>query len=567
MIKGDLQCVLIGQNKPLYSELVSTLRGQEAHFRFKQVDNSKRAIINSLKRLRSASLVFISDDVPFSLESLSDLVWQYASDSIIVILTKKTQSLSLKTPYDNTQISKLHFDKDKKETILQLQFLLQTAFIKSDFRKCKTLLGISEKRCQWLVDSSREAIAFISRDLHLYANRTYLNLFHLDSVQELRSIAVRDFILEDEHRLFDGFQHSQLRNADLNHSLVLTMKKKNGATFRANTYLIPTVYKSKKCFQLWVRVMGNLETSDEVNLSDFPETKGAKVSQNQKKPIQEKPIQESKEPPNPFEVLLKDKTEGSAEDMNTKQKKTYTPVSLLKGIINREEAVIKTTSLKRLKKNELKFDKFDTHYLLSLKVPIAQKKGVDDILQDLSGARSQEVCSIFWDKVKLTRLLQILLKKRNVEPNLIVRLNGASVADEQFLAWLIPGLRRIGAKSSHITFLVPSQVNEKQAKSAIVFANKVRAYNCQIALEGFVVSKESVQLLKRIHPEMVSLSLPWTRQIQGNERKEIGLSSLIRQLETKDIKVIAPCGFSRDMKKLFVLSGASFCHESSTKYG
>jgi len=562
MIKGDLQCVLIGQNKPLYSELVSTLKGQEAHFRFKQVDNSKKAIINSLKRLRSASLVFISDDVPFSLESLSDLVWQYASDSIIVILTKKTQSLSLKTPYDNTQISKLHFDKDKKETILQLQFLLQTAFIKSDFRKCKTLLGISEKRCQWLVDSSREAIAFITRDLHLYANRTYLNLFHLDSIQDLRSVSVRDFILEDEHRLFDGFQNSQLRKADLNHSLVLTMKKKNGATFRANTYLIPTVYKSKKCFQFWVRVMGEVEALNQVDLSDFPETNIVPTTKKQ-----EDREEKRKEPPNPFEVLLKDNEEGNSKDMNTKQKKVYTPASLLKGIINRKEAVITTNSLKRLKKNELKFDKFDSHYLLSLKVPIAQRKGVDDILQDLSGARSQEVCSIFWDKVKLTRLLQILLKKRNVEPNLIVRLNGVSVADKQFMEWLIPGLRRLGDKSSHITFLVPSQVSERQAKSTMVFANKVRAFNCQIALEGFAVSKDSVGLLKRLHPEMVSLSLPWTRQIQGNESREIGLSSVIRQLESKDIKVIAPCGFSIDMKKLFVLSGASFCHESTSKYG
>ncbi len=557
MIKGDLQCVLIGQNKPLYSELVSALRGQEAHFRFKQVDNSKKAIINALKRLRSASLVFISDDVLFSLESLSDLVWQYASDSIIVILTKKTQSVSLKTPYDNTLISKLHFDKDKRETVLHLQLLIQTALIKSDFRKCKTLLGISEKRCQWLVDSSREAIAFITRDLHLYANRTYLKLFHLDSVQDLRSASVRDFILKDEHLLFDGFQNSQLRKADLNHSLILTMKKKNGATIRANTYLIPTVYKSKKCFQFWVRLMAEVEDSKQVNLNGS--------SEKEKEPIKKK--LDKREPPNPFEVLLKDIKEGNSENMDTIQKKVYTPASLLKGIINRKEAVIKTNSLKRLKKNELKFDKFDSHYLLSLKVPIAQKRGVDDILQDLSGARSQEMCSIFWDKVKLTRLLQILLKKKNVEPNLIVRLNGVSVANKQFLEWLIPGLRRLGIKASHITFLVPSQVNERQARSTIIFANKVRAYNCQIALEGFAVSRVSVNMLKKLHPEMVSLSLSWTRQIQGNERREIGLSSVIRQLESKDIKVIAPCGFSIDMKKLFILSGASFCHESASKYG
>ncbi len=557
MMKGDLQCMLIGQNKPLYSELVGALRGQEAHFRFKQIENSKKAIINTLKKTRGASLVFISDDVPFSLESLSDLVWQYSSDSIIVILTKKTQSLSLKTPYNNTQISKLHFDKNKKETFLQLQFLIQAALIKSDFRKCKTLLGISEKRCQWLVDSSREAVAFITRDLHLYANRTYLNLFHFDSIQALRSAPVRGFILEDEHHLFDGFQNNQLKKADLNHSLILTMKKKNGATFRANTYLIPTVYKSKKCFQFWVRSIGDVqEDSNEANLEGFQETESEPAKNKKGKKV----------PANPFEILLKD-NEGNSEKMNTKQKKVYTPASLLKGIIHRKEAVITTSSLTRLKKNELKFDKFDSHYLLSLKVPIAQKNGVDDILQDLSGARSQEACSIFWDKVKLTRLFQILLKKRKVEPNLIVRLNGVSVADKEFLSWLIPGLRRVGVKSSHITFLVPSQVNERQVKSTIVFVNKVRAYNCQIALEGFAVSGESVNLLKRTHPEMVSISLPWARQIHGNEQREIGLSSVIRQLESKDIKVIAPCGFSVDMKKLFILSGASFCHETSSKHG
>ncbi len=561
MKKGDLQCMLIGQNKALYSELVSTLRGQEAHFRFKQVDNSKRAIVSNLKRLKNTSLIFISDDVPFSLQELSDLVWQYASDSIIVILTKKTQSLALKTPYDNTLISKLYFDKDKKETILQLQFLLQTAFIKSDFRKCKTLLGISEKRCQWLVDSSREAIAFISRDLHLYANRAYLDLFHLDSIQELRSASVRDFILDDEHHLFDDFQNNQLRKPGLGHSLALTMKRNNGAEFRANTYLIPTVYKSKKCFQFWVQIIDEVDELSQVAERSVSETERV-FSVNKKENKDD--IEE--ELPNPFEVLLKDNKKGDSSAMKTKQRKVHTPASLLKGIIHRKEAVITTNSLNRLKKNELKFDKFNAHYFLSLKVPMAQKKGVDDILQGISVARSQEICAIFWDKVKLTRLFQILLKKSNIDSNLIVGLSGESVADKQFLEWLILGLRRLGAKSSHITFLVPSEVNERQIKSAIIFANKVRAYDCQIALADFIVSKRSVQLLKKIYPEMVYLSLPWVRHIQGDENKEIGLSSAIRQLESKDIKVIAPCGFSIDMKKLFILSGASFCHESASKY-
>jgi len=94
---------------------------------------------------------------------------------------------------------------------------------------------------------------------------------------------------------------------------------------------------------------------------------------------------------------------------------------------------------------------------------------------------------------------------------------------------------------------------------------KLRAYNCKIALDNFIVDSDSVTLLKQLIPDYIRLSLPWTRQIHGNEGKEIGLSSVIRQLESKDVKVIAPCSYSVDMKKLFILSGASFCQERTTR--
>jgi EAL domain-containing protein (putative c-di-GMP-specific phosphodiesterase class I) len=74
-------------------------------------------------------------------------------------------------------------------------------------------------------------------------------------------------------------------------------------------------------------------------------------------------------------------------------------------------------------------------------------------------------------------------------------------------------------------------------------------------------------MLKHIKPDYVRLSLHWVKQIEGNTKREIALASLIRQLEAKGIKVIAPCGFSMEMRKLFALSGASFCQERIIKNG
>ena len=574
MDNSDLQCVLIGQKIGIYADLADILRATGNSFRFNQVDSTNAAIRKSLKRLSGPSIVFISDEVPFSLQLLSDLVWQYASDAIVVILTRKTQTTSLKTPFNNTQFSKLHFLNNRKETGLFLEFLIHSAQLKSEFRRCKSLLGISEKRCQWLVDSSREGIAYISRDLHLYANTTYLNMFHIDSVQELRSISVTDIIVADEHQLFDSFQRNQAKNSDMNHSLILSMKKKNGSVFRANTYVIPSVYKGRKCFQLWVRSMSesNLLVSNNSNKVENVNTpSGSSLATTLENANGNGAEFKAQVANNPFGVVFPNNgiTSGTSNNDNPSQnevkKERIKPATLFKAIIKRKEATLSAQKLTHLKVNERISTLYTPHYILSLKVPIAQKKGTDDYLSKVSGTSTQAVSSIFWDKVKITRLLQLMVRKQQFRAILFIRLSEAAISDRAFMTWLLSGLRRVGRKAAKITFLLPSQVDEKQIKSTIVLVKRLRRFGCKIALDGFIVAPNSNALLKQVLPDYIRLSLPWTRQIQGNEAREIGLSRIIRQLESKHIQVIAPCDFSIDMKRLFTLSGASFCQERSIK--
>ena len=577
MRKGELQCILLGQDVKIYIDLVKVIKGFEPCFRFKQVSATKLEVKNTLKKNSGTSLVFISDEVAFSLELLSDLVWQNTSDAIVVILTRKTKTTILKEPFNNTQFAKLHFVNESKETLLALQFLIQSAQMKLEFRRCKSLLGISEKRCQWLVDSSREAVAFISRDIHLYANTPFLSLFKIGSIQELRSISVKDLINVDEHQQFESFQKGRSKTAGINHSLILTMKKKNGATFRSNTHIIPSVYKGRKCFQLWVRTMGDLN-SEEVEASRRFEGNSIPskeiVSSTTKFELKHTPEQLLV---NPFAALfsddpkiknpLRDKSSNNNQELSKVNNKQHSSASLLKGIIKRREATISMQRLVSLKENQRYQTSHGSNYLLSLKVSIAQKKGIDALLLGISGVDRQGMNSIFWDKVKLTRLLQMLLKKKQLNFNIFIRLSEASITDQSFINWLIPGLRRIEDKAASLTFLLPSQFDDKQRKSTIVLTKKLRKFNCTVALDRFTVTQDSISLLKQIKPDYIRLSLPWTRQIQGNKTRESGLSTFIRQLEAKNIRVIAPCGFSIDMKKLFIFSGASFCQERTINNG
>ena len=130
---------------------------------------------------------------------------------------------------------------------------------------------------------------------------------------------------------------------------------------------------------------------------------------------------------------------------------------------------------------------------------------------------------------------------------------------------LIPNIKKLGKNASHLIFLIPCQPDSQERRLSFRLIKQLKLCGCKIALDEFRVSREHLTALKYIKPEYVRLSLPWVRQIEGTEQHEVSLGSLVRQLELRKIKVIAPCGFSRDMKKLFALSGASFCQEKTHK--
>jgi EAL domain-containing protein (putative c-di-GMP-specific phosphodiesterase class I) len=196
---------------------------------------------------------------------------------------------------------------------------------------------------------------------------------------------------------------------------------------------------------------------------------------------------------------------------------------------------------------------------------VAQRASIDSLLSNSGGMHLREKRQVFWDKVKIVRLLQTLTKKKNLKTNLFIHLSEASITDKMFIKWFLPGMRKIGVNASNLTFLLPSKVDEKNIQAVIKFAKKLRAFNSKIALDDLSNSVESLTLLKNIKPSYVRLSLPWLRQINGNEAKEFALAGFVRTLESRNISVIAPCGFSKNMRRLFVLSGASFCQERTLK--
>jgi len=233
---------------------------------------------------------------------------------------------------------------------------------------------------------------------------------------------------------------------------------------------------------------------------------------------------------------------------------------ILKKIIRKKEAHIVTQKLMDLNVNSDK-EKNSPHYMVALKVPYAQRQAVDGSLTQISQAEIETLRSLFWDKVKITRVLQILNTRKVRDIHLIIRLSEATIKNQKQIIWLQQNLKKIGHKAAAIMFMLPSRLDETGQRACVDFMLKMKPYGCQFALDDFFVNTQSLMLLKHGKPKALRLYLPWIQGIEGNEKREIALGRLIRQLESRNIKIIIPCGFSQDMKKQFMLSGASFCQE------
>ncbi|TNF98201.1 MAG: EAL domain-containing protein [Gammaproteobacteria bacterium] len=63
----------------------------------------------------------------------------------------------------------------------------------------------SEKRCRTLLDSSRDAIAYIHDGMHIYANGVYLEMFGFEDMDDIEALPILDLVAEEEHKQFKEF--------------------------------------------------------------------------------------------------------------------------------------------------------------------------------------------------------------------------------------------------------------------------------------------------------------------------------------------------------------------------
>lgn len=111
-----------------------------------------------------------------------------------------------------------------------------------------------EARCQTLIENSSDAIAYIHDGMHVYANPPYLQLFGIETSEEIEGIPVLDMISSDAQERFRELLKSDIEKGDRNTTLDIECVSPREGRFSCTMECSPATMAGEPCTQILVRV-------------------------------------------------------------------------------------------------------------------------------------------------------------------------------------------------------------------------------------------------------------------------------------------------------------------------
>lgn len=111
----------------------------------------------------------------------------------------------------------------------------------------------SEKRARTLMESSRDAIAYVHEGMHIFANRSYLELFGFKELEEIEGTPILDMVPADDHRQFKEFLRNYGKDGEHEREFKTRGLLPDGKQFDALMEFAPASIDGEPCTQIIIR--------------------------------------------------------------------------------------------------------------------------------------------------------------------------------------------------------------------------------------------------------------------------------------------------------------------------
>ena len=191
------------------------------------------------------------DEADAPLEEVADLA--SAFNVPLALFTDVTENDQLPQQLASTACFVIHSQREDLLTEA-VSRLIRNAENERLYNSRQQYLEELEHRYNLLLESSRDAIAYIHEGLHVYANRAYLEALHLDDADETMALSLLELIKPasestDMKALLRDMSRGTLPDA----AILVQVNRPDGSTFEANLVFSQARFDGEDCTQMMMQ--------------------------------------------------------------------------------------------------------------------------------------------------------------------------------------------------------------------------------------------------------------------------------------------------------------------------
>ncbi|MAY14666.1 MULTISPECIES: EAL domain-containing response regulator [Thalassolituus] len=249
--RDTLHLLLLTETQNDAESLVSLMRNSGSATRAHQI--TSLADLNEQLQEKSWDLLVAQPDVNgISYDDLLKQIKRLNKDLPVILITEDVDAMIMEAAIKRGACTVVPIDESNL-LLLVIQRELRHLRTRRELRTLEVRIRDAEKRCQNLLESSKDAVAYIHDGMHVYANQAYLELFGYASVEELEGMPIMDMVDSSGQAGFKSFLKTYHAEQGSSQELKTTGINDKGHTFPMLMTFSAATYGDERCTQVVIR--------------------------------------------------------------------------------------------------------------------------------------------------------------------------------------------------------------------------------------------------------------------------------------------------------------------------
>lgn len=232
-------------------ELVNILRNAGRATQAQLIENEQH--LSELLNAKTWDLCFAhTRSADFTPYQVLAQIKKFEQDVAVILLADPDDQESFVTALESGMCDVVPDNQPERLKLVALRELNNLAERRGR-RKAEVSLREVEKRCHLLLDSSRDAIAYVHDGMHIYANNTYVKHFGYPDFDELEGMPLVDMVAPEDQENFKAFLKSYAEGSNTENTFACKGVRGDDTRFSTEMTFSSAKYDGEPCTQIIIR--------------------------------------------------------------------------------------------------------------------------------------------------------------------------------------------------------------------------------------------------------------------------------------------------------------------------